>query len=151
MDFSGPFALLYISKSNRGGSPKMTPSSSSAVDQILAPLSPPPYIYGENVFAKHVFTGFRNLAELQVYFEEERREMTIDDDNSIYVGGLPYDATDESIRRVFDLYGSIVAVKIINDLGIGGKCYGFVTFTNPRSAIDAINDMNGRTFDIVKL
>lgn len=26
-------------------------------------------------------------------------------------------------------------------------CCGFVTFTNPRSAIDAINDMNGRTID----
>ncbi|XP_057968050.1 glycine-rich RNA-binding protein RZ1B isoform X2 [Malania oleifera] len=72
-------------------------------------------------------------------------EMTIDDDSSIYVGGLPYDASEESIRRVFDLYGAVVAVKIINDRGVGGKCYGFVTFTNPRSAVDAINDMNGRT------
>lgn len=34
--------------------------------------------------------------------------------------------------------------QIVNDHGIGGKCYGFVTFTNPRSAVDAINDMNGR-------
>lgn len=73
--------------------------------------------------------------------------MTIDDDNSVYVGGLPYDADEESIRRVFDLYGHVVAVKIVNDHGIGGKCYGFVTFTNPRSAVDAINDMNGRTID----
>ncbi|XP_010249936.1 PREDICTED: zinc finger CCCH domain-containing protein 25-like isoform X2 [Nelumbo nucifera] len=71
--------------------------------------------------------------------------MTIDDDNSIYVGGLPYDCTEESIRRVFDLYGAVVAVKIINDREAGGKCYAFVTFTNPRSAIGAINDMDGRT------
>eukprot|EP00262_Sarcandra_glabra_P018733 TRINITY_DN6837_c0_g1_i1.p1 TRINITY_DN6837_c0_g1~~TRINITY_DN6837_c0_g1_i1.p1 ORF type:complete len:351 (+),score=63.64 TRINITY_DN6837_c0_g1_i1:116-1168(+) len=71
--------------------------------------------------------------------------MTIDDDNSIYVGGLPYESSEEAIRRVFDLYGAVVAVKIINDREVGGKCYGFVTFTNPRSAIDAINDMNGRT------
>ncbi|MED6217328.1 hypothetical protein PIB30_016732, partial [Stylosanthes scabra] len=28
-----------------------------------------------------------------------------------------------------------------------GKCYCFVTFTNTRSAINAINDMNGRTID----
>lgn len=35
-------------------------------------------------------------------------------------------------------------MQIINDREVGGKCYGFVTFTNPRSAIDAINDMNGR-------
>ncbi|KAF8406994.1 hypothetical protein HHK36_006115 [Tetracentron sinense] len=71
--------------------------------------------------------------------------MTIDDDNSIYVGGLPYDCSEDAIRRVFDLYGAIVAIKIINDREIGGKCYGFVTFTNPRSAVDAINDMDGRS------
>ncbi|KAH1248481.1 Cold-inducible RNA-binding protein B [Glycine max] len=73
--------------------------------------------------------------------------MTMDDDSSIYVGGLPYDATEETIRTVFNLYGAILDVKIINDPRTRGKCYCFVTFTNPRSAIDAINDMNGRTID----
>ncbi|KAI5680643.1 hypothetical protein M9H77_01870 [Catharanthus roseus] len=73
--------------------------------------------------------------------------MTIDDDSSIYVGGLPYDATEESVRKVFDIYGAVVAVKIINDRTVGGKCYGFVTFTNPRSAMHAIKDMDGRTVD----
>ncbi|KAM0933387.1 putative RNA recognition motif domain, nucleotide-binding alpha-beta plait domain superfamily [Dioscorea sansibarensis] len=70
--------------------------------------------------------------------------MTIDDENSIYVGGLPYECTDDDLRAAFDIYGAIVAVKIINDREVGGKCYGFVTFTNPRSAVDAINDMDGR-------
>ncbi|XP_023547216.1 U1 small nuclear ribonucleoprotein 70 kDa [Cucurbita pepo subsp. pepo] len=73
--------------------------------------------------------------------------MTVDDDSSIYVGGLPYDATEDSLRRIFDLYGAVVAVKIINDRSTRGKCYGFVTFTNPRSAIDAIKDMDGRTIE----
>lgn len=73
--------------------------------------------------------------------------MTIDDDSSIYVGGLPYDATEETIRTVFNLYGAILDVKIINDQRTRGKCYCFVTFTNPRSAMDAMNDMNGRTID----
>ncbi|CAK8563350.1 unnamed protein product [Lathyrus sativus] len=71
--------------------------------------------------------------------------MTLDDDSSIYVGGLPYDATEDTIRTVFNLYGAILDVKIINDQRTVGKCYCFVTFTNPRSAIDAINDMNGRS------
>ncbi|KAI9192524.1 hypothetical protein LWI28_024141 [Acer negundo] len=73
--------------------------------------------------------------------------MTIDDESSVYVGGLPCDATEDSISRVFDLYGAVVAVKIVSDRVTRGKCYGFVTFTNPRSAIDAINDMNGRTIE----
>lgn len=74
-------------------------------------------------------------------------EMTVDDDSSIYVGGLPYDATEDSLRGIFDLYGAVVAVKIINDRSTRGKCYGFVTFTNPRSAVDAIKDMDGRTIE----
>ncbi|GMI81235.1 hypothetical protein like AT5G19960 [Hibiscus trionum] len=73
--------------------------------------------------------------------------MTIDDESSVYVGGLPYDATESSIRHVFSVYGSVVAVKIVNDHTARAKCYGFVTFSNPRSAYDAINDMNGRTID----
>lgn len=33
---------------------------------------------------------------------------------------------------------------IVNDRDFGGKCYGFVTFTNPRAAVNAIKDMDGR-------
>ncbi|GLU09791.1 hypothetical protein SLE2022_266320 [Rubroshorea leprosula] len=73
--------------------------------------------------------------------------MTIDDNNKVYIGGLPYDATEETLRRVFGIYGAVVAVKIINEHPPGGKCYGFVTFTNPRSAVDAISDMNGRAIN----
>lgn len=38
--------------------------------------------------------------------------MTMDDDSSIYVGGLPYDATEQTIRTVFNLYGAILDVKV---------------------------------------
>ncbi|KAG6497301.1 hypothetical protein ZIOFF_045200 [Zingiber officinale] len=95
--------------------------------------------------------------------------MTIDDEKSIYVGGLPYECTQEDLHRAFDLYGAIMDVKvqsinylnasyghvlfyviiqlqIVNDRHVGGKCYGFVTFRNPRSAVDAITDMNGRVY-----
>ncbi|RAL37231.1 hypothetical protein DM860_004153 [Cuscuta australis] len=71
--------------------------------------------------------------------------MTIDDVSSIYVGGLPYSTTEESLREIFNIYGSVVDVKIINDQNVRGKCYGFVTFTNPRSAQQAIADMDGQT------
>ncbi|KAL7134757.1 hypothetical protein ABFS83_11G047000 [Erythranthe nasuta] len=73
--------------------------------------------------------------------------MTVDDNSSIYVGGLPYDIGEEGLRRVFYEYGAVVAVKIINDRTIGGKCYGFVTFANRRSALQAIKEMDGRTID----
>ena len=38
--------------------------------------------------------------------------MTVDDENSVYVGNLPYDATEDSTQSVFDLYAQIIAFKI---------------------------------------
>lgn len=35
-------------------------------------------------------------------------------------------------------------LQIINDRNVGGKCYGFISFTNPQSASHAIKDMDGR-------
>ncbi|KAL8497990.1 hypothetical protein ACS0TY_021365 [Phlomoides rotata] len=79
--------------------------------------------------------------------------MTLDDNSSIYVGGLPYDISEEALRRVFYVYGSIIAIKIINDRSVGGKCYGFVTFANQRSAMQSIKEMDGKTVNgrIVKV
>ncbi|KAK6941590.1 RNA recognition motif domain [Dillenia turbinata] len=95
--------------------------------------------------------------------------MTIDDEKSVYAGGLPYDATGEKIRDAFQFYGSVVAVKVpsrnpnfsssfhfdfnftllrlmvINDHRVGEKCYWFVTCRNLRSAYIAIREMNGKT------
>ncbi|XP_071737235.1 uncharacterized protein [Rutidosis leptorrhynchoides] len=71
--------------------------------------------------------------------------MTVDEDNSVYVGNLSYNATEDSIRNAFNLYGQIVGVKMINERG--GKCFCFVTYTNHRSAVDAIKDMDGRSIE----
>jgi len=40
--------------------------------------------------------------------------MTVDDENSVYVGGLPYDSTEDSIQRAFEIYGTIIAVKALS-------------------------------------
>lgn len=49
---------------------------------------------------------------------EERVKMTIDDESSVYVGGLPYSANEDSVRKVFDKYGSVVAVKVLDSFFI---------------------------------
>jgi hypothetical protein len=59
------------------------------------------------------------------------------------------------LNILFDCKGLIIIkflnpfyLQIINDRSTRGKCYGFVTFTNPRSAISAINDMNDRVTNL---
>lgn len=70
--------------------------------------------------------------------------MTVDDESSVYVGGLSYDTTEDSLRKTFEEYGSVVAVKIILDRESGSsRGYGFVTFSTPRAATKAINGMDG--------
>ncbi|MCO5557914.1 hypothetical protein L7F22_011487 [Adiantum nelumboides] len=74
--------------------------------------------------------------------------MTMDDESSVYVGGLSFDTTEDALRDKFEEFGSIVAVKIIIDKDSGNsRGYGFITFTNPRAATKAINNMNGGSLE----
>ena len=42
----------------------------------------------------------------------QSREMAVDEVNSVYVGGLPYEANEEMLRDAFGYYGTIVSVKV---------------------------------------
>lgn len=55
--------------------------------------------------------------------------MTIDDESSVYVGGLPYNVSEDSLRDLFAMYGSIVAVKVrFAPLGFSLHFQGFSQF-----------------------
>lgn len=43
----------------------------------------------------------------------------------------------------------VFLLQIVNDRSVRGKCYGFVTFSNRRSADDAIEDMDGKVWFFV--
>jgi len=48
--------------------------------------------------------------------------------NRIFIGGLTKDTTEEDLRKVFCVYGTVKSTKIVSDrLGVS-KGYGFVTF-----------------------
>jgi RNA recognition motif-containing protein len=38
--------------------------------------------------------------------------MAVDEVTSVYVGGLPYEASEDMLRDAFEYYGTIVAVKV---------------------------------------
>lgn len=48
----------------------------------------------------------------------DSKGMTVDDHSSIYVGGLPYDITEDGLRRVFYVYGAVVAIKVSFSSGL---------------------------------
>jgi RNA recognition motif-containing protein len=40
--------------------------------------------------------------------------MAVNEETSVYVGGLPYDADEEMLRLYFEPCGTIVSVKVMN-------------------------------------
>ena len=61
----------------------------------------------------------------------------------IFVGGLPYHTTDESLRNFFQKFGNITEAVVINDRQTGkSRGYGFVTMEYKEAAEAAIYDPN---------
>ncbi|NIP72874.1 MAG: RNA-binding protein [Gammaproteobacteria bacterium] len=72
---------------------------------------------------------------------------------SIYVGNLPFSATEDEVRALFSEHGSVQSVKLITDRDTGRpRGFGFVEMaeTEAHSAIEALNgaDMGGRSLRV---
>jgi RNA recognition motif-containing protein len=62
----------------------------------------------------------------------------------LYVGNLPYSATEEQIRALFSQVGEITYVTVITDRETGrSKGFGFVEMATDEEAQEAIRRFNG--------
>ena len=63
----------------------------------------------------------------------------------LYVGNLSYEATEETIRSLFESHGTVESVNLIVDRDTGkSKGFGFVEMTNDAEAGRAIAGVNGK-------
>lgn len=66
---------------------------------------------------------------------------------SLYVGNLPYRTTEDELRELFDPFGPIGEIRVIENKG-----FGFVDIPeeNTEAAIEATNgrDLGGRTLTV---
>ena len=61
----------------------------------------------------------------------------------LFVGNIPYVATEDDIRGVFAQQGSVKSVRIITDFDTGrSKGYAFVEMSSPEEAQRAIRELN---------
>ncbi|MBQ7585617.1 MAG: RNA-binding protein [Desulfovibrionaceae bacterium] len=72
---------------------------------------------------------------------------------SIYVGNLPWSATEEQVHELFAQFGEVISVKLINDRETGrARGFGFVQMEDEGadSAIKNLNekDFNGRSLRV---
>jgi len=68
---------------------------------------------------------------------------------TLYVGNLPFSATEADLRTLFEQHGTVEAVKIISDRDTGRpRGFGFVDMpsSDAQNAIQHVNgfEMNGR-------
>jgi RNA recognition motif-containing protein len=66
----------------------------------------------------------------------------------LYVGNLPFSATDESLMQTFSECGSVQSAKVIMDRDSGrSKGFAFVEFSTDSEAASAIDRFNGSQMD----
>jgi RNA recognition motif-containing protein len=71
----------------------------------------------------------------------------------IYVGNLPFSATEEEIRELFEQHGAVQSVRLITDRETGRpRGFGFVEMDDDaaQTAIEALDgtDMGGRSLRV---
>ena len=66
----------------------------------------------------------------------------------LYVGNLPYSATEETLRETFSKCGDVDSTTMITDRDTGqSKGFGFVEMSRDSEAQKAIQELNGSTLD----
>ena len=66
----------------------------------------------------------------------------------LYVGSLPFETTEEDLRRIFSVAGDVQSVHIITDRDSGkSKGCGYVKMATESEAKEAINSLDGATIE----
>ncbi|MBI4159542.1 RNA-binding protein [Candidatus Wolfebacteria bacterium] len=65
----------------------------------------------------------------------------------LYVGGLPYETTDNELRELFAKAGAVESASIIiNRMSGRSRGFGFVEMANDDEADKAVEMLNGKEF-----
>lgn len=68
--------------------------------------------------------------------------------NKVFVGGLSWNTTDQSLLEAFRPFGEIVEAKVVMDRDTGrSRGFGFVTFQESAAAKASIAGLNGKELD----
>ena len=68
--------------------------------------------------------------------------------SKIYVGGLPYSATDSQLTTLFATHGTVESARVMTDKFTGqSRGFGFVEMSTSEEAAAAITALNGSQMD----
>jgi RNA recognition motif-containing protein len=64
---------------------------------------------------------------------------------TIYVGNISYTLSEDDIRKIFEVMGTVESVKLIRDKRTGkSKGYCFIEMPEKKEAMEAINTLDGK-------
>src|ERR1700685_1082563 len=67
---------------------------------------------------------------------------------NIFVGNLSFSTTEDSVRSLFETYGTVERVNLVTDRDTGqARGFGFVEMSVNAEADRAIAELNGRELD----
>uniref|UniRef100_A0A2K6T2E6 Polyadenylate-binding protein n=1 Tax=Saimiri boliviensis boliviensis TaxID=39432 RepID=A0A2K6T2E6_SAIBB len=104
---------------------------------------------GKELSGKQIYVGraqkkVERQTELKRKFEQMKQDrITRYQGVNLYVKNLDDDIDDERLRKEFSPFGTITSAKVM--MGGGrSKGFGFVCFSSPEEATNAVTEMNGR-------
>ena len=65
------------------------------------------------------------------------------EEGKLFVGGLNFNTDEQALGDHFSSFGPISEVAVVER----SRGFGFITFTNPEHASDAMRAMNGESLD----
>jgi RNA recognition motif-containing protein len=66
----------------------------------------------------------------------------------LYIANLPYSATDEILRHIFEHIGAVRSAAVIKDPETGrSRGFGFVEMETAEAATEAISHFNGDIYE----
>ncbi|XP_063388863.1 cleavage stimulation factor subunit 2 tau variant [Cydia fagiglandana] len=77
---------------------------------------------------------------------KEKEEQSIMDKSmrSVFVGNIPYEATEEKLKDIFSEVGPVLSFKLVFDRETGKpKGYGFCEYKDQETALSAMRNLNG--------
>jgi len=67
---------------------------------------------------------------------------------NLFVGNLPFTATEDELRGLFSAFGEVQQVRIMTDRDTGrSRGFAFVEMPDDEAAAKAVNDLNGKDFN----
>ena len=88
------------------------------------------------------------LAEARAEYNPSENPVAVSDPyKTLFVGRLAYETTDRTLRRVFEEWGRVKDIKIINDKDGKSRGYAFVEYEHERDLKDAYKHADGIKID----